>query len=107
MPIIFYDHLIDKQDIILFIEKSDAPDNQKGKLKQLVDDVLHQGLVKFVLSKLHTKHHRVFLDQLHHAPYNPEIIDYLKEKVAHDIEEKIRAEADLLIKKVRKDLGLK
>ena len=106
MPIIFYDHLVNKQQVLIIIDQAKGEDNHKSKIRQLVDDILHQGIVEFILSKLGSKHHQTFLDQLHHAPYNPEILDYLKEKVANDIEEQIQAKADQLIKKVRKDLGL-
>lgn len=106
MSIIFYDHLVDKQPILILIDKSEGEDNHKSKIKQLVDDILHQGIIEFTLSKLKPKHHKVFLHQLHHAPYNPEILDYLKEKAAQDIEEQIQKHADKLIKKMRKDLGL-
>ena len=106
MSIIFYDHLINKHELLVIIDKTEGEDNHKSKIKHLVDDILHHGIVEFTLSKLKPKHHKVFLQQLHHAPYSPEILDYLKEKVAHDIEEQIQKHADKLIKKVRKDLGL-
>lgn len=106
MSIIFYDHLVNKQEILVLIDQAEGEDNHKNKIKQLTDDVLHQGIVEFLLSRLKPKHHQTFLHQLHHAPYNPEILDYLKEKIAQDIEEQIQATADKLIQKVRKDLGL-
>ena len=106
MSIIFYDHLVNKQPILIIIDQSEGQANHKSKTKHLVDDILHQGIVEFILSKLRSKHHQTFLDQLHHAPYNPEILDYLKEKIAHDIEEQIQTKADQLIKKIRADLGL-
>lgn len=106
MPIIFYDHLINKQQILIIVDQSESQDNYKNKIKLLVDDILHQGIVEFILSKLKSKHHQTFLHQLHQAPYNPEILDYLKEKIANDIEEQIQARADQLIQKIRQDLGV-
>ncbi len=105
MSIIFYDHLVNKQEIIVFIDNSPAPDNQKNKLKQLVDDVVHQGIVKFILNKLHPKHHKTFLSQLHNVPYDPELIDYLKEKISQDIEEQIQIVADKLCQQIKQDIG--
>jgi hypothetical protein len=106
MSIIFYDHLVNKQEILILIDRSEGEDNHKSKIKQLVDDILHQGIVNFALSKLKPKHHQVFLSRLHHAPYDPEILDYLKEKIAQDIEDQIQTYADKLIKKIRQDLDL-
>jgi hypothetical protein len=107
MSIIFYDHLVNKQDVLILIDQSEGEDNHKSKVNQLIDDILHQGIVEFTLGKLKPKHHRAFLSRLHQAPYDPEILDYLKEKIAQDIEDQIQKHADKLIKKVRKDLGLK
>ncbi|MBU1070830.1 hypothetical protein KKG65_00265 [Patescibacteria group bacterium] len=106
MSIIFYDHLINKQEILVLIDQAEGEDNHKSKIKQLVDDILHQGIIDFTLSKLKPKHHQTFLSHLHNAPYDPEILDYLKEKIAQDIEEQVQNYADQLIKKIRHDLGL-
>ncbi|MBU1200697.1 hypothetical protein KJ953_04190 [Patescibacteria group bacterium] len=106
MSIIFYDHLINKQEILVLIDQAEGEDNHKSKIKQLVDDILHQGIVDFALNKLKPKHHQTFLSHLHNAPYDPEILDYLKEKIAQDIEEQVQNYADQLIKKIRHDLGL-
>lgn len=104
MPIIFYDYLVDKQDILIFIEQLDAPEHHKGKLRQLVDDVIHQGLIEFLLQKLHPHQHHTFLGRLHCAPYDPELVSYLKEHISPEIELEIQQEALKLIKAIRKDL---
>lgn len=106
MSIIFYDHLTPRDEIIVIIKESQAPENQKGKALQLVDDILHQGIVDFILKQLPEKHHRPFLKKLHSAPYDPEIVGMLKERIANDIEDQIRSEANRLIKKVRQELGV-
>ena len=106
MSIIFYDHLTPRDRIIVIIKESKAPENQKGKALQLVDDILHQGLVDFILKQLPEKHHRPFLKRLHSMPYDPEILTMLKERIADDIEDRIKEEADRLVNKVRQELGL-
>lgn len=106
MSIIFYDHLTPKDDLIVIIKQTEAPENQKGKALQLIDDILHQGIVDFILKQLPEKHHQPFLKRLHSMPYDPEILTMLKERIADDIEDRIRQEADRLIKKVRQELGV-
>ena len=106
MSIIFYDHLTPRDKIIVIIKESKAPENQKGKALQLVDDILHQGLVDFILKQLPEKHQRPFLKRLHSMPYDPEILTMLKERIADDIEDRIKEEADRLVNKVRQELGL-
>ncbi|MBI1871859.1 hypothetical protein HYS10_00380 [Candidatus Collierbacteria bacterium] len=105
MSIIFYDHLVNKTEVLDAIEKMDAPDNHKGKLKQLVDDIIHQGLIEFILQKLHPHHHHTFLTRVNDFPYDPEIIAYLRDHISEDIEKEIRAEADKLIHLIQKDLS--
>lgn len=105
MSIIFYDYLVNKSEVLSAIERMDSPDNHKGKLKQLVDDIIHQGLVEFILQKLHPHHHHTFLSRIEDAPYDPELIAYLRDHIGQDIEKEIQAEADKLIGLIQKDLS--
>jgi len=104
MSIIFYDYLVNKKDLLDAIEKMTAPDNHKGKMKQLVDDIIHQGLVEFVLQKLHPHYHRTFLSRIEAAPFDPELVAFLKDHISPDIEKEIQLEADKLIALIKKDL---
>lgn len=104
MAILFYDHLIDKKELHLHIESVEAPQEKKSNLKQLVDDILHSGLMQFVLSKLPSKKHRTFLNKLHHTPYDPELLDYLKEHIDQEIEDQIQKEFTRLKKLILKDI---
>ncbi|MBI3954725.1 hypothetical protein HY333_01640 [Candidatus Collierbacteria bacterium] len=104
MSILFYDHLVDKREVLIYIDNLSVPDHHKGKLKQLVDDILHQGLVEFILQKLHPHQHDNFLSHLHQAPYDPEILKFLRDHTKTDIEEELTREAAKLIKIIRKDL---
>lgn len=106
MSILFYDHLVDKHEIIIYIENLPEPNNHKGRLRQLVDDILHQGLVDFILEKLHPHHHHTFLSRIEEAPYDPEIIVFLKEHASDDIEDQIVKEANKLVSLIKKDLGI-
>lgn len=104
MPIIFYDHLVLKSEVVKFIDDLDEPDNHKGKAKQLVDDIIHQGIVEFILEKLDSKKHHTFLNILNDRPYDPEIINYLKEHVSPEIEADIAAHVSKLIENIKEDL---
>ena len=104
MPIIFYDHLVLKAPVHEFIDGLDEPDNQKGKAKQLVDDIIHQGIIEFVLERLDPKKHHTFLQTLDDRPYDPEIISYLKKHISPEIEAEISIRVEKLIKDIKKDL---
>lgn len=104
MSIIFYDHLVSKIEIVEHIDSLPDSDSQKGKAKQLVDDIIHQGVMEYILSKLYSSKHKTFLEQVHHQPYDPEIISFLKDHVSPEIEAELTKVVDKLITDVKKDL---
>lgn len=105
MSIIFYDHLVNKDEVLLLIDRLPEPENHKGKLRQLVDDIIHQGLVEFILQKLHPHHHHTFLSRLDAAPYDPEILSYLKDHISPEFEGELQKEAQKLVAIIKKDLA--
>ncbi len=104
MSILFYDHLVNKSEVLLMIDQLSEPENHKGRLKQLVDDIIHQGLVEFILQKLHPHQHHTFLSHLETAPYDPELLTYLRDHIAPEFETDLEKEADKLIGLIQKDL---
>lgn len=104
--ILFYDHLVDKTEINIYLDKLDAPDNHKGKIRQLADDILHQGLLEFILQKLHPHQHTIFLDRFHATPFDPELLEYLRDHASEDIDKELRAEASRLVSLIKKDLKI-
>lgn len=104
MPILFYDHLISKTEIEFLLNEVEEADNQKGKATQLIDDIIFQGIVAFLLEKLEPHHHHTFLTHVHDRPYDPEILAYLRDHAGPEIEDDIRKEADKLVKMIIKDL---
>jgi len=106
MSIIFYDHLVVKTEITDFIDSLEDNDSQKGKAKQLVDDIIHQAVVEFVLDKLPKTKQTIFLEQLHERPYDPEIISYLKDHVHPEIEADIAKHLESIIEDIKRDLSI-
>jgi hypothetical protein len=104
MAILFYDHLISKSEVEDLINATEEAENQKGKALQLIDDIIFQGIVSFILESLEEHHHHTFLTHLHERPYDPDIIVFLREKASPDIEDSIRSEADRLVKIIIRDL---
>lgn len=104
MAILFYDHLISKADILAMIEQAEAADNQKGRILQLIDDVIYQGIIHFLLEKLDTTHHLHFLTQMHERPYDPELLAYLRDHINPNIEDEIRAEGHKITEQIIADL---
>lgn len=107
MSIIFYDHLVDKTEVLLFIDRLPEPENHKGKLRQLVDDIIHSWLIEYILQKLHPHQHHTFLSRLEAAPYDPELLAYLKDHISPEFEGDLQREAESLVKTIKTDLGVK
>lgn len=102
--IIFYDHLFDKSEILQIIELSEDAPNHKGKIRQLVDDILHHGILEVILEKLHPSKHKTFLILVEERPYDPEILEYLREHIGHGVEDLITERANQLLTEIRQDL---
>lgn len=105
MPILFYDHLINKDEIHYHIETLHSNKEHQTKLKELVDEIIHQEIIRFIISKLKSFHHQFFLDKLHTAPYDPDILFFLKENIHPEIEEQLISHFQIIIIKIKKDLG--
>ena len=105
MAPLFFDHLVIKTEIIETITNRPDPENQKGKALQLIDDILYQGIIDHILERLHPNHHGSFLTQVHERPYDPELIDYLKQHIGSDVEDEIRTAANKIVKQIIKDLN--
>lgn len=104
MSILFYDHLIDKRQLHIHVESLEAPEEKKGKLKQLIDDILHSKLIHFVLDKLPSKKHKTFLSKLESTPYDPQLLEYLKEHIDEEIERQLQEEFARIEKLILKDI---
>lgn len=104
MSILFYDHLIDKSQIKAKLTELDLPEEKQSKFKTIIDDILHAGILEFILQKLHPHHHQTFLGQLDRAPYDPELIKYLQQYADERIEELIEKESQRIIKLVLRDI---
>jgi len=104
MAIIFYDHLFSKQQVQDLINEVEEAENLRGRLHQLVDDILYQGIINLILAKLDQKKHDLFLEMLHERPYDTEIIIFLRQHAHPNIEDDIKQEAEKLLCDIIKDM---
>jgi len=104
MPILFYDHLVSKEDICQLIADSEEAENNKNKALQLIDDIIFQNITHYVLNKLEEKKHATYLNMVHDCPYDPQIIIYLKEHIHPDVEDEIKKEIEKVLHLITKDM---
>jgi hypothetical protein len=104
MSILFYDHLIDKNEVFMLIEKTQAPDDQKNRLKRMADDIIHHGILEMVLQKLHPHEHDHFLRLVTNAPYDPLVLEFLRKHAGEDIEVEIEKRGRNIVGEILEDL---
>jgi hypothetical protein len=104
MPIIFYDHLISKSEVVNLIASLEEAENQKNKLLQLVDDIVYQGIILMILNKLSESKHSIFLEMVNERPYDIEILLFLREHAHPEIETHISEEGQKLLGMIIKDM---
>jgi hypothetical protein len=86
MPKLFYDHLIQLDQIDLVIKQSVSSREEQEELWQLVEDMVHHKIIHIILDELPREHHNEFLEEFTKAPHDEIHIHYLKDKTGKDIE---------------------
>lgn len=104
MAKIFYDHLVEIEEVFIELDKFELTKEEKEEFVALIDETLHQQLLNVILSNLPTELQEMFLDQFYKAPYRPELLDFVKEKATIDIEKTIREEALKIKKEILADI---
>lgn len=104
MSILFYDHLIDKSEVVVLIDSLEIPPAKKSRFKTIVDDILHNGILEYLLQKLHPHQHHRFLTHLSTSPYDPELLSFLRRHVGETVDTEIQQEAKRLLSHIIKDL---
>jgi len=104
MSILFYDHLVDISSIEIHLTSLQLKPKKEKKFRQMIDDILHTGILEFILQKLDSHYHRTFLSRLEYAPYDPELLEYLKKHIDDQIEAEITKESQHIQKLILKDL---
>lgn len=104
MPKVFYDHLVILDDIVIELDKYEIPLSDREEFMANLDELLHHHILDTVLLYLPREHHAHFLDRLGREPYQPSILDFVKEKTRVDIEKEIQHTVSYVKKKVLQDI---
>lgn len=98
MSKLFWDHLVELEEIEGILREQELEHEEKEELHQLVDEMVHHRVLGCVLDHLPREYHEEFLNRFHAAPHDTRIIIFLQIKTPReiDIEEKIREEIQKL-----------
>ncbi len=85
----FYSHIVQIQTVTTQLDQMNLKDDHKNQLSQLIDATVHHTVMDVILSRLPEADKKVFLDRLHHNPTDPDLMNFLKERV-ETIEDEIK-----------------
>jgi len=93
MSDIFYNHLISLREVIDELNTYEIESEEKEELLGLIDQTFHHHILQLILDYLPKEYHEIFLTHFHQAPYDPELLIFIKERVVIDIETVIKTKA--------------
>jgi transcriptional regulator of NAD metabolism len=97
MSKLFFDHLINLDDVEIEIKKVTKTQEEREELWQIVDEIIQHRILGCILDNLPEKYHEEFLEKFHDAPYDLGILAFLVEKIGENIEEIIKQEIGGLV----------
>lgn len=93
MSKLFFDHLLELNELDHEIKKIAKTREEREELWALVDEIIHHKALGCILDRLPRDNHEEFLEMFHKSPYDEGLlIGYLKEKVGENIEEILKTE---------------
>lgn len=104
MSKLFYDHLLELEELNNYINEVVDTGIERDELWQLVDEIIHHRVLGCVLDHLPTDHHESFVEKYKTEPHNNELIVFVNERIEHDIEEKIRENIKIMEEELLSEL---
>ncbi len=104
MSLVFYDKLISFERIEIHIKSLAQTTEEREELWQIVDELIHQRVLDWLLAKLPREHHEDFLGKFIETPYDEGLFNYLKEKIEADIEKLLKQEIEDLASEILDDI---
>lgn len=104
MSKLFFDHLIEFEEVEIEIKKLDLTREERHELEHLIDSMVHHKVVGRILTHLPAEHHQEFLDKYHKKPYDPALLAWINEKIESSVEEHVKEEVQKLKKELLKDI---
>lgn len=105
MSKLFFDHLIELDEIDKQIKKLAKSQDEREELWGLIDEMVHHKVMGCILDKLPRDNHEEFLDLFHKSPHDEKLLfDYLKKMIGDNIESLIKEEIGVLSADILKDI---
>lgn len=92
MSKVFYDDLINLDDVEKRIKKNVKDKESREEIYQLIDEIIHHRVLGCILDRLPKQHHKEFINHISVRPHDKGILNFLGERVAEDVVEFIQDE---------------
>lgn len=92
MSHLFFDHLVNLDEVKREIDKLAETPEEKEELWAIVDETIHHRVLGCVFDHLPYEHHQEFADMLEATPHDKNLLVYLKDKIQQNIEKIIKSE---------------
>ena len=104
MSKLFFDHLIEFQEIEIFIKENSTTSEEKEELWHLVDGIIRHKILDLILTNIHEKDHEKFLTKFHESPHDERLLTHLSDLSGKDIAKIIKQESKKIEKEILADL---
>jgi len=105
MSRIFYDYLLEAQELEDMIKSCSDIHEEKEELWEIVDGIFSHRILDCIFGQLECEFHEEFISKLFDVPYDETvIICYLKEKIGDDVENLLKEEITRIKEEIVKGL---
>lgn len=104
MSRVFYDHLLEFEEIEIELKKLGLDPDEKRELEHLIDSMVHHRVIGCVLTHLPQAHHEEFLHKFQKSPYDPALIAWIDQRIEASVEEHVKAEMKKLKREILEDI---
>lgn len=92
MSKLFYDHLLDLNDLEALIKKNVKDQDARQEIYRLIDEIVHHRVIGCILQRLPSEHHKDFINHVASRAHDEGILEFVRERVSEDVEEFIKQE---------------
>ncbi|MGI5826253.1 MAG: hypothetical protein ACOX50_02470 [Patescibacteria group bacterium] len=100
MSKVFYDHLLNIEEVLSELENYEIEVEEREEIHIIIDETFYHQTIDIILTYLPPEHHQSFLDRFNQSPHDEELLTFLKEQIENDIEEEIKKQAAKIKKEI-------
>ena len=104
MSKLFYDHIILLDEVFVELDAIDLIDEEREAARQMIDELVQQRVLTFLLDLLPKPKHESFLIAFHAMPYDPANLQLLNQLAERDVTAELVIFGEELKKELRQEI---